>query len=445
MFKFPKGLYTDVRIEDYFQTNINFTLGELDESRIRDYKAAFIRIFDGKRWYYASTSDVENIQDEIDKLAGFAKPDPDINNNKIVKKFQVNRGRFIKFEDDDVSKISKEEKTELLKSYYPVIAEKSAVKMWRAFYLDTHSVKEFYSSKGSDLVFDNQICGFALSFNLAEGDTKFSEGYKKASNSYKDLLGKEGEISAYYDRSYEFLQKAESMEAGKYTVILSPEAAGVFAHESFGHKSEADFMLGDETMKKEWAIGTKVGSDILSIVDDGNLAGSGYVPYDDEGTKAEKTYLVKDGRLAGRLHSSVTAAELEEELTGNARSMSYEFEPIVRMTTTYIKEGEKTRKELFGEVKDGLYVETIKHGSGMSTFTIAPSLAYRIRDGKIAEPVNVSVITGNVFDTLGEIDGLSDEAELLSFVGGGCGKMEQWPLAVGFGGPYVRIRSLNVQ
>ena len=88
---------------------------------------------------------------------------------------------------------------------------------------------------------------------------------------------------------------------------------------------------------------------------------------------------------------------------------------------------------------------SIKHGSGLSTFTMAPSLAYRIKGGKIAEPLNIAVVTGNVFETLGEIDGLSDKLELLSFAEGGCGKMEQWPLPVGFGGPYVRVKNMNVQ
>lgn len=115
------------------------------------------------------------------------------------------------------------------------------------------------------------------------------------------------------------------------------------------------------------------------------------------------------------------------------------------MTTTYILPGSKTKEELFSEIQDGFYIETIKHGSGMSTFTIAPSLAYRIRNGKIAEPVKISVISGNVFGTLSEIDGLSDKLELYSFVMGGCGKMEQYPLPVGFGGPYVRVKSMNVQ
>ena len=115
------------------------------------------------------------------------------------------------------------------------------------------------------------------------------------------------------------------------------------------------------------------------------------------------------------------------------------------MTTTYIAEGSSTLDELIAGVDIGVIVETINHGSGMSTFTMAPSLAYMIRNGKKAEPVRVSVVTGDVFDTLGDIDGLSDKIELLSFTLGGCGKMEQAPLPVGFGGPWVRVKKLTVR
>lgn len=81
----------------------------------------------------------------------------------------------------------------------------------------------------------------------------------------------------------------------------------------------------------------------------------------------------------------------------------------------------------------------------MSTFTIAPNISYEIVDGKIAGPVKISVISGDVFRTLGLIDGLSKEAEILSFVTGGCGKMEQYPLPVGFGAPYVSVSKMKVQ
>ena len=43
------------------------------------------------------------------------------------------------------------------------------------------------------------------------------------------------------------------------------------------------------------------------------------------------------------------------------------------------------------------------------------------------------------------LDGLSDRTEMFSFVLGGCGKMEQYPLPVGFGGPYVSVSKMTVQ
>ncbi len=148
--------------------------------------------------------------------------------------------------------------------------------------------------------------------------------------------------------------------------------------------------------------------------------------------------------LAGRLHSAVTAAALEEGVTGNARAVDCTYEPLVRMTT-YIEAGNESFESLIAPIKKGYYIKTIKHGSGMSTFTIAPSVSYEITDGKLGRPVQISVITGNVFETLGLIDGLSDTIELKSFVSGGCGKMEQFPLPVGFGGPYVRVSKIKVQ
>jgi TldD protein len=445
MFKFPQHLYTDVRIEDVYETKVVYTLGEVEESKNRSYKAAFIRLFDGERWYYGSTSNIENIQDEINTLASYANPNENIYNNPIVKKLQVNKESLIKFEEDSVAKVEMEKKHDLLKEYFPILESDDLIKSWKANYVDKRVVKEFYSSKGAEITFDIQLAGLSIRMNFVDDEKRLFESYEKTSDAFDKLNAPLDEFKLRINECENFLFNSKPIESGKYTVILSPLAAGVFAHESFGHKSEADFMIGDETMRKEWSIGKKVGSDILSIVDDGNIAGSGYIPFDDEGTKAEKTYLIKDGILSGRLHNSTTAEYLDEDLTGNARAVNFEFEPIVRMTTTYIETGDKSKDELFSEVEEGIYIKTIKHGSGMSTFTIAPSLAYHVKNGKIAEPVNISVVSGNVMNTLGEIDGLSNELELLSFVLGGCGKMEQYPLQVSFGGPYVRVKNLNVQ
>lgn len=445
MFNYPKNFYTDVRIEEVYETGITYELGEIQEMKTRSYKAAFIRVFDGDRWYYSATSDIDNIQEEINNLSVYGKANKNINNHPVVAGFEVHNEKFLKYEDSSVAKIPMESKQELIKAYFPILKMNDSIKYWKVLYVDKRVIKEFYSSKGSKIQFDTQVAGFSVSMNFAKEEGRFQESFQKASDSFEDLLNQQEKCKEFIGKCEDFVEKAKPVKPGKYTVVLSPAVAGVFAHESFGHKSESDFMIGDETMKKEWAIGKKVGANILSIIDDGGITEGGYTPFDDEGTKAKRTEIIKAGKLTGRLHSAVTAASLEEELTGNARSINFEYEPIVRMTNTYIDKGEKTREALLSEIKEGVYIHTYNHGSGMSTFTIAPALAYYIRDGKITEPVNISVVTGNVMKTLELIDGVSDEVEFSSFIIGGCGKMEQFPLAVGLGGPYVRVQELNVQ
>ncbi|MAE71696.1 MAG: peptidase [Gemmatimonadetes bacterium] len=446
MFEFPKGLYVDLRVEDIHSTNIAYVLGEISQYTLRAYRAAFVRVFDGDRWYCKGLTDAEHLQATIDELAGLATPDTKIEKHPVIRALEVNQGEFRAFADEDLALVPMEEKNALIKGYIGAIAARPAVKSWTAKYLDRREIKHFISSLGADLIFDTQRCGAALQGQMAaEGDKTHFDLFSRAAVRFPELHGLENDIRSTFDRAEHFLENSCAVEPGTYPVILSPMAAGVFAHECFGHKSEADFMIGDESAATEWAIGKRIGAEILSIVDDGGVDGSGHVPFDDEGTRARRTDLIRNGVLAGRLHSAVTAAALGESVTGNSRAVGFSYEPIPRMTMTSIGPGELDKEELFSRVDDGIYVETIKHGSGMSTFTLAPNRAYRVVGGKIADPVKISVVTGEVFAALGDVVGLSDKVELQSFVGGGCGKMEQMNLPVGFGGPYVLVRSLDVR
>lgn len=410
MITFRENYYADVRIEDRSRTVIQYQDGKLQEFKTPVEVRAFLRVYDGKMWYYASVTDVAHIQKTLERLYAAATPNPAIEKDPVVSKLERNRDKKLVFADCSVRNIPVEQKQALLQSYLPLLSEDSACAMPVGIYLDRNSLYTFRSSLGADITYDYQTCGLSLRCSMAA-----------------------------------FMRQSVPVVPGKYPVVLSPEAAGVFAHESFGHKSESDFMLSDESMRQEWQLGKQVGSSLLSIAECGEYPGSGYVPYDDEGTRARKNYLIKDGILAGRLHSAQTAAALGEEVTGNARAIDCTFEPIVRMTTTYIEPGKETFEQLLAPIEKGYYIKTISHGSGMSTFTIAPMLAYEIENGRLGKPTQISVITGSVFETLGLIDGLSDKLTLLSFVTGGCGKMEQMGLPVGFGGPCVRVSEMNVQ
>ncbi len=445
MYQFPEGFYTDVREETVHATTITIENGVLKENKTKKEQGVIIRLYDGRRWYISSTTESDKVQQEIDSLAGMAVFCPNIEDDPVVKKYEINQEVQLRYKDCDVSLVPNAWKLAVAEQYADCLKACEKIPRWKVYYVDNHTRKHIVSSKGCDVTFDTQNCCVAPRYVLMKDEKPFYGRKDIYRMKFEELKGHEKELEELIREDLAYNENAVPVEPGEYTCIFSPAVTGVFAHESFGHKSEADFMVGDENMKREWAIGTRVGAELLNIVDTGMEEGSGYVPFDDEGTRAKKTYLIRDGILSGRLHSAMTAAALKEELTGNARAVSFQFEPIVRMTATYVEPGKSTKEELIAGVKKGIYISDYNHGSGMSTFTIAPNKAYMIRDGHLAEPVKISVITGNVMHTLHEIDGLSAEFELCSFALGGCGKMEQFPLRVGMGGPYMRVNHLTVQ
>jgi len=236
------------------------------------------------------------------------------------------------------------------------------------------------------------------------------------------------------------LLSAPQVKGGEYTVVLDPVLAGVFAHEAFGHLSESDFVYENDRLREIMTLGRKFGGSQLNIVDNATMPGlRGSYKYDDEGVPATKTYLIREGKLVGRLHSRETAAKMKEKPTGNARAINYHYPPIVRMTNTYIEPRSASFEELIGDIKEGIYVKNWYGGTtSMEMFTFSAGEAHMIRHGKLAEPLRAVVLTGNVFTTLMNIDGIGNDLKMNQ--GGGCGKGEQVPLPVANGSPHIRIR-----
>jgi len=236
------------------------------------------------------------------------------------------------------------------------------------------------------------------------------------------------------------LLKAPQIKGGEYTVVLDPVLAGVFVHEAFGHLSESDFIYENDRLRQIMTLGKEFGSRELNIIDNPTLTAlRGGYKFDDEGVPASKTYLIREGRLVGRLHSRETAAKMKEKPTGNARAVSYHYPPIVRMSNTYIEPGKATFDDLISDIKEGLYVKNWYGGTtSMEMFTFSAGEAYMIRGGKLSELVRPVVLTGNVFNTLKNIDAIANDLDMNQ--GGGCGKGEQVPLPVSNGSPHIRIR-----
>ena len=240
------------------------------------------------------------------------------------------------------------------------------------------------------------------------------------------------------------LLSAPNAGGGTYTVVLDPVLAGVFVHEAFGHLSEADHIYENPQMRELMVLGRRFGGKHLNIVDGAAVPGyRGSFKYDDEGTPATKTYLIKQGVLTSRLHSRETAAKMGEQPTGNARAINYTHPPIVRMTNTFIEPGSTSFEEMISGIKEGVYAKDWYGGTtSLEMFTFSAGEAYMIRDGKIAEMVRPVVLTGNVFTTLDNIDAIGNDLDMNQ--GGGCGKAGQSPLPVSNGSPHIRIQNCLV-
>ena len=444
MYQFPKDLYADVRIEENYNLWLGVKNGDLDSDGLTKEAGAMIRVFDGTMWYTGTTNNLDEIQKELDNLATLATPNPEVLNHPAIQMLEVHKENVIRFDGEkDIRKVTRDQWKELLDGYIAACVDDSIpeINIWNAGVNCEYTKKSFYSSKGAEIHQDMQNCWLMMFYGFTvDGVTTF--GGKAFSKIYLDELnGLEEEILKERDRYLDYAKNAVQAEPGEYTCILSPCTTAMFTHESFGHKSEADFMLNDKTLQEEWVMGKKVGNDLVSICDSGKLLNHGYAPYDDEGTKAGEVWLMKDGILTGRLHDAKSASTLNETLTGNSRAQSYKHFPVVRMTNTYMAAGKDDPEQMIKDIKDGIYVYMVDYGTGQATFTMKPSISYRIRDGKLCEPLRINVLTGSVFETLFEIDAVGTDFELFDTYT--CGKNGQ-SVSVSAGGPSIRIKRLTV-
>ena len=136
MYQFPEKLYADVRIDNVSEINIRITDGSLEELKNKNYQAAFIRIFDGTRWYYSSATDIERIQEKIDTLAAMADPSDAISSHPVVSRLEVHRAEVCRFDQNDLSLVPAAEKRTLLESYIPLLKDKPYVVSWTGYYKD---------------------------------------------------------------------------------------------------------------------------------------------------------------------------------------------------------------------------------------------------------------------------------------------------------------------
>lgn len=260
---------------------------------------------------------------------------------------------------------------------------------------------------------------------------------------YEDLENLDTQVLGSAQRALAALD-LPPVRGAVYEVVIDPILTGLFVHEAFGHLSEADMTYENPDLLEAMSLGRRFGPNQLQIFDGAAPAGHrGSYFYDDEGTPASTTQLIRDGMLVGRLHSRETAGKLGELPTGNARCLNYHYSPLVRMTNTWIERGATPVQDLLTDIKEGVYARNWLEGmTNGEMFTFTAGEAWMIRNGQLAEPVRDVTLSGNVFRTLADIVAIGND--FYWDESGGCGKGGQNGLPVGCGGPSLRIKNVVV-
>ncbi len=430
--------YIEIRIEEGDATRLQYRGRELEDIGRTTSLGGNVRALVRGGWGFISFNDLSGLKEKVEKAVRQAR---------LVGKEESKLASVEPVVDIvapemamDPSAVPLARKKGILDEYNDVIWSTPKIQTSTIMYADRHKKVIFASTEGSYI--EQAKVDVMARFNAVarEGNDVQQASLSLGSNGdYRLMEGLHSEVGEMARRAVELLSAAQ-LKGGEYTVICDPVLAGVFVHEAFGHLSESDFVYENERMREIMVLGRRFGGKHLDIVDGAAVPGlRGSYKYDDEGVPGTKTYLIREGVLTGRLHSRETAAKMGEAPTGNARALDYSFQPIVRMTNTYIEPRAASFEDLISEIKEGVYARNWYGGmTSMEMFTFSAGEAHMIRNGKIEELLRPVMLSGNVFTTLENIDAIGNDLDMNQ--GGGCGKGGQMPLPVSNGSPHIRIR-----
>jgi TldD protein len=435
--------FYDARVVEGTTTSIFLDNGKVEDISVDFSRGAGVRALCGGSWGFTSVDGNFDLDKTIDSAAKLAKtmdnktpkekinlkssPEPEVKNTPNVKK--------------DPRNIPIEEKVQLLKDIGES-ANIEGVSNTTAIYTESIVKFEYTNSEGLDCEHELTRTGFAVSA-VASGNGEYQVGRESRFDVSGFELFDENDALALGESAGQTavdLLSAKKPKGGNMPVILNPELAGVFVHEAVGHASEADLVLEGNSVFEN-RIGEQIASSLVDVIDDPTLHKYGYYPFDAEGVQSSKTEIIKDGILNSYLHSRETAAKLGGT-PGNSRAQGYS-EPVVRMSNTYIDNGESKFEEMLEEIGNGIYLIGSRGGQvnpGEGIFQFNAEKGYLVENGEISSLLRDVSLSGNTLEILKNVTMVGDDLEMNS---GRCGKKGQL-MPVSDGSPHILVSNALV-
>jgi len=340
---------------------------------------------------------------------------------------------------EDPRGVDLEEKTRLLAGIEDA-ARVPGVANTRAHYTEWIDSVRFLDSSGNEFSYEAVRSGFSVLAIASRGGVMQMGSERDHTTTgfnlrdKQDLGRKAGGVAVS-------LLDAKLPKGGKQRAVLDPELAGVFTHEAVGHASEGD-LVREGASVLGGKIGERIGREGLVIVDDPTLPEFGFIPVDAEGVAVQRTEIIRDGILTAFLHNRETLAAVGDGVPGHARA-EHGAAPIVRMSNTFIENGDAAYDEILSECRDGILLIGSRGGQvdpGRGIFQFNAEYGYLIEGGETAGMVRDVSLSGEILSTLHNISLIGNDRRMSP---GYCGKGGQ-SVPVSDGAPHILLEDATI-
>lgn len=420
--------YTDVRIGRYLNQFVVTRENKVENIVDTQSYGMGIRVIANGCWGFAATDKLDNdsIAKATELAVAIAKENARIQTDPVQLIAQKGQGE-VSWKtpiERNAFEVPMKEKTDLLLSVNDA-AMKGGANYVNSILFLVNEQKYFASTDGSYI--DQDIHRIWPTFAVTKIDSKTGKFETRQALSaprgmgYEYLIPRESDkikgVTTLYRDRYDMIEdaraaatqaeqklKAKSVEAGKYDLVLDPSHLWLTIHESVGHPTELDRVLGYEanfagtsflTLDK-WQSGKfNFGSKNVNIVADKTQPGSlGAVGYDDEGVEAKKWDVIKDGTLVNyqAIRDQAHIIGLKES-QGCCYSQSWQDVQFQRMPNISLQPGKTPMglNDMIKNVEKGIYIigdSSFSIDQQRYNFQFSGQLYFEIKNGKIAGMLN---------------------------------------------------------
>src|SRR5262245_50837437 len=438
--------FAEVYAEDKRSSSAGLDDGKVEQVTSGRDRGAGIRVVRGETTGYAHTADLSEAGLLAAAEAAAAAASQGGDGARVVALKRARRHTVSKVEiaPDTVGKAAKVEL--LMRADDAARSVGKSIVQVSAGYGDSRKRVLIANSDGV-LVDDEQVRTMFRVSAVASGDTGLQTGYESLGHTIGFELFEQHDVEELARRAARrALTKLDARPApsGSMPVVIRRGSGGVLFHEACGHGLEADFVAKGATVFKG-RVGEQVAARNVTLVDDGTMAGEwGAIGYDDEGHRSQRNVLIQDGVLTDYMWDFLRARKEGRAPSGNGRRQSYMHLPMVRMTNTFVLDGDADPDEIIRATDHGVYIAQLGGGqvdTASGDFVFGMTEAYLIENGEITDPIREGNLIGNGPQVLKDIDLLGNDFAMGS--PGTCGKDGQG-VPVGDGQPTLRVKALTI-